>query len=97
MAGGARRKRRYGKTNHRPNPPANRQRGGGGETKKSELKENTGAKTRETNIKTLPQATIAAGGRDIKKGEHQHEMEWWHDPQFHEGGKSVPRGGEVPS
>ena len=31
------------------------------ETKKGELKENTGAKTRETNIKTLPQATIVAG------------------------------------
>ena len=38
----------------------------GGETKKGELKENTGAKTRETNIKTLPQATIVAGGRDTR-------------------------------
>ena len=35
---------------------------GGGETKKDELKENTGAKTRETKVKTLPQATIVAGG-----------------------------------
>ena len=35
---------------------------GGGETKKSELKENTGAKTRETKVKTLPQATIVAVG-----------------------------------
>jgi len=26
------------------------------------LKENTGAKTRETKVKTLPQATIVAGG-----------------------------------
>ena len=60
------RKRRYGKTNHRQNPPAYRQRGERGETKKGELKENTGAKTRETNIKTLPQATIVAGGRDKK-------------------------------
>ena len=39
-----------------------RRRGGGGETKKGELKENTGAKTRETKVKTLPQATIVAGG-----------------------------------
>ena len=45
-------------------PAAYRQCGGGGETKKGEFKENTGAKTRETNIKTLPQATIAARGRD---------------------------------
>ena len=30
VAGGARRKRRYGKTNHRQNPPAYRQRGVGG-------------------------------------------------------------------
>ena len=35
--GGARRQRRYGKTNHRQNPPAYRQRGGGGKTKKGEL------------------------------------------------------------
>ena len=36
----------------------------GGETKKGKLKENTGAKTRETSIETLPQATIAVGRRD---------------------------------
>ena len=59
---GARRKRRCGKTDHRQNPPAYRRRDGGGETKKDELKENTGAKTRETKVKTLPQATIVAGG-----------------------------------
>ena len=35
---------------------------GGGETENGELKESTGAKTRETNIKTLAQATIEAGG-----------------------------------
>ena len=35
---------------------------GGGETKKGELKENTGAKTRETKVKALPQATIVEGG-----------------------------------
>ena len=36
----------------------------GGETKKRGLKENTGAKTRETEVQTLPQATIVAGGQD---------------------------------
>ena len=76
----------------RQKPPAYRQRGGGGETKKvlwqdkppsktsrvpsawrggetkkGELKENTGAKTRETKVKTLPQATIVAGGRDKRR------------------------------
>ena len=86
--GGARRKRRYGKTNHRQNPPAYRQRGGGGETKKGELKENTGAKTRETKVKTLPQATIMAGGRD-KKAKTKHEMERRHNPQTREGGGSA--------
>ena len=40
---------------------------GGSETKKDELKENTGAKTRETKVKTLPQATIVAGGRDKRR------------------------------
>ena len=44
------------------NPPAYRRRGGGSETKKGEFKENTGAKTRKTKVKTLPQATIVAGG-----------------------------------
>ena len=34
---------------------------GGCETKKSELKENTGAETRETKVKTLPLANIVAG------------------------------------
>ena len=43
------------------NPPAYRRRGGGGETKTGELKESTGAKTRETKVKTLPQDTIVAG------------------------------------
>ena len=65
-------KRRYGKANHRRNPPAYRQRGGGGETKKGELKENAGATTRETNVKTLLQAIIVAG-RARRKGENQYE------------------------
>ena len=34
----------------------------GGETNKGELNENTGAKTRKTKVKTLPQATMVAGG-----------------------------------
>ena len=38
---------------------------GGGETKKGELKENAGAATRETKAKTLPQAIIVAGERDV--------------------------------
>ena len=58
----------------------------GGETKKGELKENTGAKTRETKAKTLPQATIVAWGVR-QKGENQHEMERWHKPQSREGGE----------
>ena len=61
---------------------------GGGETKKGELKENTGAKTRKTKVKTLPQATIVAGGET--RGENQHKMKRWHNPQSREGG-------EVPS
>ena len=88
VAGGARRKRRYGKTNHRQNPPAYRRRGGGGETKKGELKENTGAKTRETKIKSLPQATIVAGGGETERRK-QNEMERWHDPESREGGKGL--------
>ena len=60
----------------------------GGETKKGELKENTGAKTRETKVKTLPQATIVAGGGETK-GENQHEMERRHNPQSREGGKCL--------
>ena len=61
----------------------------GGETKEGEWKENTGAKTRKTKVKTLPQATIVGGGSETR-GENQHKMERWHNPQSHEGG-------EVPS
>ena len=61
---------------------------GGGETKKGELKENTGAKTGEIKVKALPQATIVAGGGETK-GENQHEMEKWHNPQSREGGKCL--------
>ena len=58
---------------------------GGGETKKSELKENTGAKTRETTVKTLLQANHRGGG-DETKGENPHEMERWHNPQSRDRG-----------
>ena len=57
----------------------------GGETKKGELKENTGAKTRKTKVKTLPQATIMAGWGETR-GENQHKMERWHNPQSRERG-----------
>ena len=64
VVGGARRKSRYDKANHRQKPSANRQHGGWrGETKKGELKENAGAMTKETNVKTLPQVAIVAGAR----------------------------------
>ena len=39
----------------------------GGETKNGELKENTGANTRETNIKTLPQAPSWRGGETKRR------------------------------
>ena len=61
---------------------------GGGETKKGELKENTGASTRGTKVKSLPQATIVAGGRETK-GENQHDIERWHNPQSRQGGKCL--------
>ena len=73
----------------RQNPPAYRQRGGGGETKKGELKENTGAKTGKTKVITLPQATIVAGGvRQEAKTNTKGKGGTIHSPA---------RGGEVPS
>ena len=39
----------------------------GGETKKVELKENAGTMTRETKLKTLPQAAIVAGGETKRR------------------------------
>ena len=90
VVGGARRRRRYGKTNHRQNPPAYRQRGGGGDTKKGKLKENTGAKTRKTKVRTLLRIVSVAGGGETK-GENQHEMERWHNPQSREGGKCLAK------
>ena len=60
----------------------------GGETKEGELKDNTGAKTRKTKDKTLPQAIIVTGGGETKGG-NQHEMERWHNPQSREGGRGV--------
>ena len=55
----------------------------GGETKEGELKDNTGAKTRKTKVKTLPQATIVAVGKT--RGENPHKTERWHNPQSREG------------
>ena len=58
---------------------------GGARRRKGELKENTGAKTRKTKVKTLPQATIVPGGGETR-GENEHKMERWHNPQSREGG-----------
>ena len=88
VEGGWRRKRRYGETNHRQNPPAYRGRGGGVETKKGELKENTVAKRRETKVKPLLQATIVAGGGEAK-GKNNHEMARCHNPRSREEGECL--------
>ena len=58
---------------------------GGGKTKKCNLKENAGATTRETNVKT-PSAGRHRGRGSRRKGENQHEMERWHNPQSREEG-----------
>ena len=47
------------------------------------MKENAGAITRETNVKTLPRTAIVTEG-ETKRRNH-HEMERWHNPQSHEG------------
>ena len=60
----------------------------GDEKKKGELKENTVANTTEIDVRKLPLATIVAGGCETK-GENQHEMERWHNPQSREGGKCL--------
>ena len=52
------------------------------------MTENTGAKTRETKVKPLPQATIVAGGGETERRK-QNEMERWHDPESREGGKGL--------
>ena len=59
--GGARRKRRYGKTNHRQNPPAYRRRGGGRDEERRIEGEHR-REDKENQVKTLPLATIVAGG-----------------------------------
>ena len=87
--GGARRKRRYVKTNHRQTLPRTISIAGGGETKKSELQENTAAKARETKVKTLPQATTVAGGASQKP---KTNTKWKSGPTH-----SPARGTEVPS
>ena len=60
----------------------------GDEKKKGELKENTVANTTEIDVRKLPLATIVAGGCETK-GENQHEMERWHNPQSREWGKCL--------
>ena len=62
VAGGARRKRRYGKTSHRQNPPAYRQRGGGG---RDEEKRIEGEHRREGkgNQSQNPPATITVSNK----------------------------------
>ena len=62
VAGGARRKRRYGKTNHRQNPPAYRQRGRGGRDEEKRIEGEHRREDKGTKAETLPQATIVAGG-----------------------------------
>ena len=81
-------RRRYDKANHRQKPTADRQRGGGGETKKGDWR-NAGAMIRDTNVKTLPRTASVAGGRDEERR------------KLTRNGKvaqpAVPRGVEVPS
>ena len=76
---------RYDEANDRQKTPANRRLGGGGKTMKGNLKEKTGATRRETNVKT-PSASHHRGGGSRRKGENQHEIERWHNPQSREEG-----------
>ena len=88
VAGGRDEEMRYDKANHVKNLPRTASVAGGGETKKDELKENAGAMTRETNLKTLLQAAIVAEGETKRR-------------KLTRNGKvaqpTVPRGGQVPS
>ena len=85
VAGGARRKRRYGKTNRRQNPPAYRRRGGG---ERDEERRIEGEHRREDkgNQSQNPPTGYHRGGGGETKGENQHEMERWHNPQSREEG-----------
>ena len=58
------RKSRYGKTNHRQNLPAYRQRGGGGETKKGELRRTQALRQRKPTSKPSRRLPSWWGGRD---------------------------------
>ena len=54
------------------------------------MKDNTGAKTRKTKVKTPP-AGYHRGGGGKTRGENQHKLERWHNPQSREGGKVPSR------
>ena len=64
MARGRDEERRYDKANHRQNLLRTTSVAGGRRDEERRLKENAGAMTMETNVKTLPRATSVAGGRD---------------------------------
>ena len=88
VARGARRKGRYGETNHRQNPPAYRQRGGGEARRRKANGMRTQAR-RQGKPKSKPSRGYHRGGGGETKGENQHEMERWHNPQSCEGGGSA--------
>ena len=83
-----RKRRHYTKANHRQKSPAYHQRGGGGETKKGELKENTGAK--KGNQSQNPPAGYHRGGGARQKSKTNTK---WKGGTTH----SPATGGEAPS
>ena len=88
VVGGAIQRRRYDKAPTVKNLPRTGGVAGGGDTKKDELKENESAMTRETDVKTSPQATIVAGGeRKRRKPTRNGKVAQLTDPR----GRKVPR------
>ena len=73
VAGGARRKRRYGKTNHRQNPPAYRQRCGGGRGEEKRI-EGKHRRLDKGNQSQSPPAGYhrGGGGRDKRRKPTRH-------------------------
>ena len=88
LAVGARRKRRYSKTNHRQNPPPYRTRGWGGRNEETQIEGEHRLKDKG-NQNQKPPAGCHRGGGGETKGENQHEMERWHNQQSREGGKCL--------